>query len=70
MASLDEMKQELAEVKDRLRRLGEIRDRQLTDEEAASLERDSLLGYRSKRLVRKARARAGRLKAGVRRIGR
>ena len=43
---------------------------ELTDEEAASLERDSLLGYRAKRLVRKARARAGRLKAGVRRIGR
>jgi pyridoxine 4-dehydrogenase len=43
---------------------------ELTDEEAAALERDSLLGYRAKRLVRKARARAGRLKAAVRRVRR
>jgi pyridoxine 4-dehydrogenase len=43
---------------------------ELTDEEAAALERGSLLGYRAKRLVRKARARAGRLKAAVRRVGR
>jgi pyridoxine 4-dehydrogenase len=45
-------------------------DVELSDEEADSLERAFLLGYRARRLVRKARARAGRLKAGVRRIGR
>jgi len=43
---------------------------ELTDEEARTLEGDPLLGYRARRLARKARARAGRIKAGVRRVGR
>jgi hypothetical protein len=43
---------------------------ELTDEEARTLEGDPLLGYRARRLARKARARAGRIKAGLRRVGR
>ena len=43
---------------------------ELTDEEAEALERDSLLGYRARRLARKARMRAGRIKAGVRKVSR
>ena len=43
---------------------------ELTDGEARSLEGDPLLGYRARRLARKARVRAGRIKAGVRRVGR
>ena len=45
-------------------------DVELTDEEAGALERDFLLGYRAQRLARKARVRAGRIKAGVRRVSR
>ena len=45
-------------------------DVELTDEEAGALERDFLLGYRAKRIAHKARVRAGRLKAGVRRVSR
>ena len=45
-------------------------DVELTDEEAAALERDFLLGYRAKRIAHEARVRAGRLKAGVRRVSR
>jgi aryl-alcohol dehydrogenase-like predicted oxidoreductase len=43
---------------------------ELTDDEAEALERDSLLGYRARRLARRARMRAGRIKAGVRRVSR
>ncbi len=43
---------------------------ELTDVEAGSLEGDPLLGYRARRLARKARVGAGRIKAGVRRVGR
>jgi aryl-alcohol dehydrogenase-like predicted oxidoreductase len=43
---------------------------ELTGDEARALERDPLLGYRARRLARRARVRAGRLKAGVRRVGR
>ncbi|HJS69831.1 MAG TPA: aldo/keto reductase [Gaiellaceae bacterium] len=42
----------------------------LTDEEADALERDPLLGYRARQLARKARMRAGRIKAGVRKVRR
>jgi pyridoxine 4-dehydrogenase len=43
---------------------------ELTEEEARALEDDPLLGYRARQLARKARVRAGRIKAGVRRAGR
>jgi pyridoxine 4-dehydrogenase len=43
---------------------------ELTDEESRALEGDPLLGYRARRLARKARAGAGRIKAGVRRVSR
>ena len=43
---------------------------ELTEEEARALEDDPLLGYRARLLARKARVRAGRIKAGVRRAGR
>jgi aryl-alcohol dehydrogenase-like predicted oxidoreductase len=43
---------------------------ELTDEQARALESDPQLGYRARRLARKARARAGRIKAGVRRAAR
>jgi pyridoxine 4-dehydrogenase len=43
---------------------------ELTDEESRALEGDPQLGYRARRLARKARARAGQFKAGVRRVGR
>jgi hypothetical protein len=42
----------------------------LTDEEADALERDPLPGYRARQLARKARMRAGRIKAGVRKVRR
>jgi pyridoxine 4-dehydrogenase len=45
-------------------------DVELAEEEAGALERGFLLGYRAKRIARKARARAGRIKAGVRRVSR
>jgi len=43
---------------------------ELSDEEVRALEGDPLLGYRARRIARKARVRAGRIKAGVRRVGR
>jgi pyridoxine 4-dehydrogenase len=43
---------------------------ELTDEEIDALERDSLLAYRARRLALRARVRAGRLKASLRRVGR
>jgi aryl-alcohol dehydrogenase-like predicted oxidoreductase len=43
---------------------------ELSEQEAEALERDFMLGYRANRLARKARIRAGRIKAGVRRVGR
>ena len=43
---------------------------ELTDDEIEALERDPLLGYRVKRLARKARMGAGRITAGVRKVGR
>jgi aryl-alcohol dehydrogenase-like predicted oxidoreductase len=43
---------------------------ELSKQEAEALEGDFMLGYRANRLARKARIRAGRIKAGVRRVGR
>jgi pyridoxine 4-dehydrogenase len=43
---------------------------ELSDEDSRALEGDPLLGYRARRLARKARVGAGRIKAGVRRTGR
>jgi pyridoxine 4-dehydrogenase len=43
---------------------------ELTEEDARALESDPQLGYRASRLARKARARAGQIKAGVRRVRR
>lgn len=42
----------------------------LTDDEVDALARETLPGYRARRLVRKARMRAGRVKATIRRAGR
>ena len=39
---------------------------ELTDEDAAELEREGFPRYRARRLVRRARARAGKVKAGLR----
>ena len=39
---------------------------ELTDEDAEALEREALLGYRARRLARRARIHAGCIKAGVR----
>jgi pyridoxine 4-dehydrogenase len=42
----------------------------LADEDVRDLDRDGFFGYRARRIVRKARARAGKAKATVRRAGR
>jgi pyridoxine 4-dehydrogenase len=43
---------------------------ELSEDEMRVLERDALLGYRARRLARKARMHAGRIKAGVRKARR